>query len=493
MNFGQVFRRGPLHYGRGDNLHARRRLPSGVPLAGTRFVGALLAYFLLVYALDRVPPSSKSVTLALVVGVWAMVLAACCLRRLPRVSHAAGFWVLSALLSWEMWSLLARPVSPMPATGWDNLSRMAQQWSRTEGVKELAFLPGAFSLAVLVLACVALTYGWTNMPGGRWRLRGILSIYFFLGAWMIVNTPRPVIDVWWLQQGACEVLLEGKNPYSAEYPFDRGQLAPEIRNIPKVQSFPYPPLSLLAVLPGYALGDVRWSLLAAMLGSAALMAATGRRLGLPPGHAAELIALAYLCHPRGLMVIRNAWTEPLLTFAATAGIWATAARRDKLFGLSLAGLATVKQTGVLSVPAMWRSTSSLWRTAIPAGAGAMGLILPFFLSDPAGFWKGVVTTHLLGPLRLDSLSVPAIVAASTGYELPPVLAFVAAGVVAWLVLRQKRLSLSERALGSAAILLGFFLFNKTAHMNYYWWAGSFLPLAAIAAAGESNEEASSAG
>jgi hypothetical protein len=42
-------------------------------------------------------------------------------------------------------------------------------------------------------------------------------------------------------------------------------------------------------------------------------------------------------------------------------------------------------------------------------------------------------------------------------------------------------------------LLAIFLFNKAAQMNYYWWAGSFLPLAAIAAVGEANEEAPSAG
>jgi hypothetical protein len=332
------------------------------------------------------------------------------------------------------------------------------------------------------------------MALGRWRFTAFLSLYFYLGAWMIVNTPRPIIDVWWLQQGACKALLEGKNPYSAEYPYgDSEQLAPEIRSIPKLQYFPYPPLSLLAVLPGYLLGDVRWSLLAAMLASAVFMVATGRQLGLPPGHPAELIALAFLCHPRGLMVIRNAWTEPLLVFASTAGTWALAARRDQAFALCTGGLATFKQTGILAVPPLWRSPPSHWRTAIPAGVAALAIVLPFFLSDPGGFWKGVVTTHLRGPLRLDSLSVPAIVATSTGYELSPVLGFAAAGIVAWVVVRQKPPSLSERALGSAAIVLAFFLFSKAAHMNYYWWAGSFLPLAAIAAFGESTEKAKSAG
>ena len=457
-------------------------------------LGALLAYFLLVYALDRVPPSSKLVTLGFVAGAWGIALASCCLRspRLRAPSHVAGFCVLSALVSWEIWCLLARPVGPMQAVGWGSLFRMAQQWSHAQNLRQAACSPGSFALAVLALAGVALSYAWANMPGGRWRLPALLSIYLYLGAWMIVNAPRPIIDVWWLQQGACEALLQGKNPYSAEYPFgDPRQLAPEIRNIPKVQYFPYPPLSLLAVLPGYLLGDVRWSLLVAMLASAALLVATGRRLGLPPAHPAELIAVAFLCHPRGLMVVRNAWTEPLLALAGMAAIWAAAARRNKLFIFSLAGLATVKQTGILGVPGIWSSSPSLWRTAIPAGLVAFALVVPFWLWDPGAFWKGVVTTHLWSPIRLDSLSVPAILAASTGYELHPALSFVAAGVVGWFIFRQKHLSLSQCVLGNAAVLLAFFLFSKAAHMNYYWWAGSFLPLAALVALCEARAEAAS--
>ena len=55
----------------------------------------------------------------------------------------------------------------------------------------------------------------------------------------------------------------------------------------KIQSYPYPPASLLLVLPGYLSGDVRWCLLAAMVATAGMLAATGRRMGLPAGHPAE--------------------------------------------------------------------------------------------------------------------------------------------------------------------------------------------------------------
>src|SRR5438067_13369117 len=98
----------------------------------------------------------------------------------------------------------------------------------------------------------------------------------------------------------------------------------------RVQSFPYPPLSLLLAVPGYLVGDVRWSLLAALLGTAALVVATGRRLGLPAGHPAELAATALLCHPRGLLVLETSWTEPFVALGLTATVWAMAGTRGRV-------------------------------------------------------------------------------------------------------------------------------------------------------------------
>src|SRR5262249_14528937 len=225
------------------------------------------------------------------------------------------------------------------------------------------------------------------------------------------------------QQEACAFLLQGQNPYAAEYPNpydDTRFFGPEVIKDGKVQSFPYPPLSLLLSMPGYLLGDVRWSLLLAILGTAAFLVATGRRLGLPAGHPAELAVIALLCHPRGLLVLEAAWTEPFLALAISACAWTLAAGQRRPTRWALAAGLGAKQFGLLWFPAVWASGRIGWRDVVFAITGAILLAIPFLMGDPAAFWRGVIAFHVYSPFREDSLSVLALIwDATKGSYQPP--------------------------------------------------------------------------
>ena len=82
-------------------------------------------------------------------------------------------------------------------------------------------------------------------------------------------------------------------------------------------------------------------------------------------------------------------------------------------------------------------------------------------------------------IGMDLGSFKTAVVSSTGERevLPSAVGFAAAAIVGLLLLHQAPLSISRCALGSSAIFLAFFVFNKQAFLNYYWLAGSFLPLA----------------
>jgi hypothetical protein len=349
------------------------------------------------------------------------------------------------------------------------------------GFPLVPFLAGSALMVLLVVS-----YAWGRLPWPRARFLAVLGVFFFLGAWHIKSSPDPGIDVWHFQERGVLLLLGGKNPYAAEYPIreEARFYGPTIVKGGQVLSCPYPPLSLLLAVPGYLLGDVRWALLLALVGAAALMAGAGRALGLPPGHLGELAPVAFLCHPLALAVLERAWTEPLVTLAASYCAWAMAAGRGRALGVGLAGLISVKQYGFLWAVLLCASGHVNRRNALLAGALAGLINLPFVLWNPPAFWRGVFAFQIDSPFRADSLTVLAALKAWTGIEAPAVVGFLAAAGTL-LIVRRARPSLTDAALGGAAVFLSFFMFNKGAHLNYYWFTGSLLPIAVVASAGES--------
>lgn len=295
----------------------------------------------------------------------------------------------------------------------------------------------------------------------------VLLIYGGLSAWLILAVATDLnVDMRVVQEFACRHLMAGTNPYSQTYP--------DPRDLDNPISFPYPPLNILMVLPGYWLGDIRWSLIASLLATMWLLVESGRALGLPNGHPAELPAIALLANPWGVTVVMLGWTDPQLSlFAALAG-WAHVSGRRTLLLVALAGLVSVKQYGILFLPAYWLLGRLGWRDGLKIALLAMAPIVPFVLCGPADFWQGVVGMHLGRPFRPDSLSVLALVHALTGTQLPAILGFLAAGAAMIFAWWKGVATLADAALANAAIFLAFILFNQDAHLNYFWLAMVFL-------------------
>jgi hypothetical protein len=428
-------------------------------------LSGLLAYALIAAALGVSDGKFDPVALGLMLAGFGVTLAGSCLRGSPRLDSVAGR-VVPRLLFWIVAGELAglfvlRPgiyVPPGPAITW-------------------------FRLGVLVLGLFALNYGtWRFLPGA-WVFPAVVVVHFLLGALIVRASPRPFIDVWYFQQEACQNLVGGTNPYAAEYPniYRDARLYGEgVLKNNRIQSFFYPPLSILLVLPGYLLGDVRWALLLAQEGAAALLVVRGRRLGLPAGHPAELPAVVLLCHPCAFFLLEQAWTEPLLALAISACAWTLAGRRRAGFGLALAMLLSVKQYALLWLPCLGADKLLRPRDLLVALGGSALVALPFVVWDWQALWYGVVTMQFLQPFREDALSVPAAVFALTGWRLSSLAGFLAAAGAAALVVWRSVPTLAHAALAGAAVFLAFFLFNKQAFLNYYWFTQALLCLAVSA-------------
>src|SRR6185437_5553968 len=80
--------------------------------------------------------------------------------------------------------------------------------------------------------------------------------------------------------------------------------------------YPYPPWSLLLVLPGYLLGDFRYAHLLATTLAGALIALSR------PGRIATAAAALFLFTPRGFFVLEAGWTEPMAVLMLAALVFA---------------------------------------------------------------------------------------------------------------------------------------------------------------------------
>jgi hypothetical protein len=344
--------------------------------------------------------------------------------------------------------------------------------------------PAAFDYAtrVIGLACIFLL-GVHIGAGARWRRWALLIIVALVVAEQLLTplcVPRPFIDVWQLYQYSSHYLLHGANPYTTPVPdiyeggYDYGYT---------VAFFDYLPLNLLLGLPGYLLlGDYRFSLVAAFVGTVLLLRATGRRLGVAP-RLVDALTLAFVLHPRATFIDAMGWGEGLLVLLLAAfvylqvrwpGGWAQA--------VAFCALPALKQYLLSPVLLYLATVRPRLRTLLVGAAVAAATLVPFLLWD----WRATVEYGVLfvvrrTTFRADSLSIPALLYHFTHApctKLPAVLAQVVVGAAAYGMLRRR--GLGGYLLASGLALLASFLAGSQAFLNYYYLVGAFLLFAALA-------------
>ena len=326
---------------------------------------------------------------------------------------------------------------------------------------------------LLVAALLVALGWWSPRPLRRWWFPALLLVHFLLGVWVLRQSLAPPIDVFIFQQDSSAALLHGENPYGLTFPdiygskpyYGPGMVVAGRLNF----GFPYPPLSLFLALPGYLLaGDYRFSQLLALTLTGVFLAL------LRPDRIGALVAALLLFSPRVFFVLEQGWTEPfaILLLAATV---ACARRWPRALPLGLGLLLAIKQT-MIFIPLLafllvgglggWRDWLRLhWR----AGLVALIVTVPLALGELRGFVTAVITLQLYQPQRSDALSYVAALARA-GLPAPTWLAFVAIVPVLALAFWRGARGPAGFAAAVGALYLVFFVLNKQAFCNYYFFA-----------------------
>ena len=110
------------------------------------------------------------------------------------------------------------------------------------------------------------------------------------------------------------------------------------------------------------------------------------------------------------------------------------------------------------------------------------MTLPLALWEPTGFLRAVVELHFYQPFRPEALSYLGLLAGPD--RQPPFgagVAFAVAAVVMVLALWRAARTPAGFALGVSALFLAFFVLNKQAFANYYFFVVGALCVAVAAA------------
>ena len=366
------------------------------------------------------------------------------------------------------WSLAAGVV-----VGFAQLPLLAQAW-RAPSFRplvmpfiEMAVLAAALSAVVLfarrrgiILASFAI----------------LLVLHGLMGLWYLRLSSNPRIDVYFIQQLGCDALVHGHDPYAITFPNIYGPrqayYPPDsvVNGVVQCGYF-YPPLSLVLDVPGFLLGDVRYSLWAALEVTFALLA-----LGVPRrrGVVFDLGPVVLLMFLPGIFTLmENAWIEPMLLLMLAIAAIASLRRKWILSAVAIGLMLSGKQYAVMAAPAvllllpqpLQRSTVLRWGAVIVAAA--LAITLPFLLWSPTAFFHSLISIYV-GILRPDSITYLPILSTLMHRRLSLGATIVFALPAAALVLWRGPRTVAGFSLGVAFIFVCTFLFSTQSFGNYYF-------------------------
>jgi hypothetical protein len=339
-----------------------------------------------------------------------------------------------------------------------------------------AIAPFVTLAAIAVVPIVVLLFGKSRglRAAGFWLL---VAIHFLMG--IITITARvPRIDVYVIQTLGCEALTHGRNPFAITfenpYPSNAGFYPPAVLKDGQVQvGYFYPPLSLLLDLPGYLIGDVRYSHVAALTLAALLIAY------MRPGAPAFVWAAMVMFAARIFYMLQVAWIEPFVALLLAATVFFAMRKRYTLAAVALGLFLVSKQYALFTIPVAllliprpwnWRTLARWAAIAFAAGAA---VTFPFILWDVHAFFHSMTALYV-GILRYDSISfLPPLARA---LDLKPSLSYPAIAAVpaiAFTLCKSPRTP-AGFAVSTALILLAVFAFSAQSFGNYY-----FLVIAAL--------------
>lgn len=329
-----------------------------------------------------------------------------------------------------------------------------------------------FRFGVIISGSLALT----SLVAKNWLsnlfVALVLLSFWFLGVFIIENSPAPFIDVFVFHQTSAKALLNGYNPYMLFAPNIFGHTnyyGSELVNGDLLTiGNPYPPLSIYMSTIGYILfNDIRYSHLFAIILSGGMMAF------LHPSRETKLAAFIFLFTPRIFYVIEQSWTEPIVLLFLVGSVY-IAIRRPRWLSFAFGLFFASKQYLIFIFPLVFLLIpfKSSWKKTIVSLTEIIGTSLvvtaPLALWNFSAFLWNVGIAQWYQVFRLDALSYFALYTLAFNQKPSQLISFIVLTISLFFIWRLIPRTPTGFAVATAWCLGIFFAFNKQAFCNYYF-------------------------
>lgn len=338
----------------------------------------------------------------------------------------------------------------------------------------------------LMIALLGYLPSMLQRPEPRWlrhaRFAFIAVCIAIAGVDTYATSPTPRIDVWTVQQQGAALLFQGKNPFVEVHQVETGPSG--LTDVPYV----YPPMQLYVSSIAWKLTkDVRFAMLAAAILLGVAVRAVGTRFGAKalPAIIEDAPALFIWCTPKFFFILEQSWVDPVQICWCSLVILSATYKRPWLTAVLVGLVVGAKQTMLLFAGLVGLGLRFNWKQWAVAGSVGLATVLPWMIWDFKA-WK-YANFDLLNslPVRPDALTYITWVRRKFNIEIPYVLAFPGAFVVAGLAAWKGGKTLGRLAMATVASMTVFFVINKWAFANYYF---TLLGLSALAAAAALSEQ-----
>lgn len=333
-----------------------------------------------------------------------------------------------------------------------------------------------FEIIYVVLSgAMGLLVAWAGLRRGG-ELSGWIFAYGVLAGFLLrilvpIFSPSPRIDVFAMFQESARHLLQGLNPYQVP--------VSDVYSGTKdfgytVFGYAYLPANLYFQTLGYAIfRDIRSIyVLMEAVACAGLYSMARRRQGI---RFARYAVLLFLFHPRGLFIIEEAWTEPLIVgLYAICDTLASRYPGSRRLAIAYGLLLSLKQYLLYFVLNGLLLERRPRRIALAAGV-ALATVLPFFVWDRASFIQYGLLFLLRTAFRPDGLTLLSALHVLTGFEAGKSISLVmgfAVGV--YTMYRFRHMGLEGWRWATLLTTFSMFLVGSQAFANYYYFIGAMI-------------------